>query len=67
MNNSLRDEVYGTNLRNIAQNLYSEENQFLGPNLGAVLGERDNKDYEAVYKSEIGSDNYHKEDMGRAA
>ena len=61
------DEVYGTNLRNIAQNLYSEENQFLGPNLGAVLGERDNKDYEAVYKSEIGSDNYHKEDMGRAA
>ena len=61
------DEVYGTNLRNIAQNLYSQENQFLGPNLGAVLGERDNKDYEAVYKSEIGSDNYHKEDMGRAA
>ena len=61
------DEVYGTNLRNIAQNLYSEENQFLGPNLGAVLGERDNKDYESVYKSEIGSDNYHKEDMGRAA
>lgn len=62
----IEQEICGTNLDSIDHQINSNDNDMLGPNLGAILGSRDNKAYEDVYKSEIGSDNYHKDDMGVA-
>lgn len=72
VNNSLfEDEVheyiYGTNLELLNRSINSRSNEYLGPNLGAVLGNRDNGYYHSIYNNEIGSDNYHEANMGRAS